>query len=126
LVNLESVIKRTYIVFYFFSARTELDALFSLPDDAMADVSDSAASIPGMPGESHGEALPESARKFPCYFVNTVKSVFVQALHSLAQRDTFNRQVQRERLLSREPSETGVRPTRETNFSPTGVFNLAQ
>lgn len=59
LVNLESVIKRTYVVFYFFSALTELDALFSLPDDAMADVSDSAALMPGMPGESHGEALPE-------------------------------------------------------------------
>lgn len=55
LVNLESVIKRTYIVFYFFSALTELDALFSLPEDAMADVSDSAVS----PRESHGEALPE-------------------------------------------------------------------
>ena len=56
LLNLESVTKRTYIVFYFFSALAELDELFSLPEDTTADVADSVVSIPR---ESHGEALPE-------------------------------------------------------------------
>lgn len=33
LLNLESVIKRTYVVYYFFTALVELDHLFSLPRD---------------------------------------------------------------------------------------------
>ncbi len=53
LLNLESVTKRTYIVFYFLSALTELDALFSFPDDNVAGPVDSAGSIPG---ERNGEA----------------------------------------------------------------------
>ena len=56
LLNLESVTKRTYIVFYFFSALTELDALFSLPEDTTTDVADSVVSIPR---ETNDEALPE-------------------------------------------------------------------
>ncbi len=35
LLNLESVVKRSYIVFYFFTALTELDHLFSLPQDSV-------------------------------------------------------------------------------------------
>ncbi len=56
LLNLESVTKRTYVVFYFFSALAELDALFSLPEDTTTDVADSVVSIPR---ERHGEVLPE-------------------------------------------------------------------
>ena len=56
LLNLESVTKRTYSVFYFFGALTELDELFSLHEDKTAGVADSAVSIPR---ESHDEALPE-------------------------------------------------------------------
>ncbi len=33
LLNLDSVVKRTYVVFYFFTALTELDHLFKLPKD---------------------------------------------------------------------------------------------
>jgi len=33
LLNLDSVVKRSYVVFYFFTAVTELDHLFSLPQD---------------------------------------------------------------------------------------------
>ena len=40
LLNLESVTKRTYIVFYFFGALTELDELFSLPEDKTAGIAD--------------------------------------------------------------------------------------
>lgn len=41
LLNLESVVKRLYIVYYFFTALTELDHLFSLPQDrATTDSSD--------------------------------------------------------------------------------------
>ncbi len=46
LLNLESVTNRTSIVFYFFIALTELDALFSLPEDTTGDATDPAASIP--------------------------------------------------------------------------------
>ena len=56
LLNLESVTKRTYIVFYFFSALTELDELFSLPEDKMAAIVDTTISISR---ETNGEALPE-------------------------------------------------------------------
>jgi len=40
LLNLETVVKRAYIVFYFFTALTELDHLFSLPQDKSPAVSD--------------------------------------------------------------------------------------
>ena len=40
LLNLESVVKRAYIVFYFFTALTELDHLFSLPQDTVPQGSD--------------------------------------------------------------------------------------
>jgi len=41
LLNLDSVVKRVYIVYYFFTALTELDHLFSLPQDrATTDSSD--------------------------------------------------------------------------------------
>lgn len=40
LLNLESVVKRSYIVFYFFTALTELDHLFSLPQDTVQQGSD--------------------------------------------------------------------------------------
>lgn len=33
LLNFDSVVKRMYVVFYFFTALTELDSLFSLPKD---------------------------------------------------------------------------------------------
>ncbi len=36
LLNLDSVVKRMYVVFYFFTALTELDHLFSLPKDTIA------------------------------------------------------------------------------------------
>lgn len=48
LLNLESVVKRTYIVFYFFTALTELDHLFSLPQDKSPSESD--LSIPQSTG----------------------------------------------------------------------------
>ena len=40
LLNLESVVKRSYIVFYIFTALTELDHLFSLPQDKPPTASD--------------------------------------------------------------------------------------
>ena len=40
LLNLDSVVKRTYIVFYFFTALTELDLLFSQPQDTADDGSE--------------------------------------------------------------------------------------
>ena len=45
LLNLDSVVKRAYIVFYFFSAFTELDELFSLPHDKMAEQAGEAGSV---------------------------------------------------------------------------------
>lgn len=45
LLNLESVTKRTYIVFYFLSALTELDALFSLPENETAGIADTTIPI---------------------------------------------------------------------------------
>ena len=38
--KLDSVIKRTYVIFYFFTALTELDHLFSLPKDRISQESD--------------------------------------------------------------------------------------
>ena len=40
LLNLDSVVKRTYLVFYFFTALTELDHLFSLPQDKFSKTSE--------------------------------------------------------------------------------------
>ena len=40
LLNLDSVVKRTYVMFYFFTALTELDHLFSLPKDTISQKSD--------------------------------------------------------------------------------------
>ena len=45
LLNIDSVVKRAYVVFYFFTALTELDHLFSLPQDKVLHGSD--LSIPG-------------------------------------------------------------------------------
>jgi len=51
LLNVDSVVKRAYVVFYFFTALTELDHLFSLPQDKTLNGSD--LSIP----ESHDAGL---------------------------------------------------------------------
>ena len=45
LLNLDSVVKRAYIVFYFLGALTELDELFSLPHDKMAEQVGEAGSV---------------------------------------------------------------------------------
>ncbi len=40
LLKLDSVVKRTYVMYYFFTALTELDHLFSLPKDTISEESD--------------------------------------------------------------------------------------
>ena len=53
LLNLESVTKRTYVVFYFFGALTELDELFSLPEDKTPGIAETTIPISR---ETNGEA----------------------------------------------------------------------
>ncbi len=50
LLKLDSVVKRTYVMFYFFTALTELDHLFSLPKDIISQESDLAIA----PSEPNG------------------------------------------------------------------------
>lgn len=68
LLNLDSVVKRTYVIFYFFTALTELDHLFSLPKDSISPVSDFVSAPSGLLGLhltcSHMSWAGESDGKF--------------------------------------------------------------
>ena len=50
LLSLDSVVKRTYVVFYFFTALTELDLLFAQPQDKVDDESELHFPVPDSAG----------------------------------------------------------------------------
>lgn len=68
LINLDSVVKRSYVVYYFFTALTELDHLFSLPKDHAPLVSDFAipqGETPGLHLSCSGMTSASSAWPVP-------------------------------------------------------------
>ncbi len=76
LLNLESVVKRSYIVFYFFTALTELDHLFSLPQDATHQGSD--LSLP--PSSREGLHLKCSSLFLPNAGPSGLQEVQIEAM----------------------------------------------
>lgn len=68
LINFDSVVKRSYVVYYFFTALTELDHLFSLPKDHAPLVSDFAipqGETPGLHLSCSGMTSASSAWPVP-------------------------------------------------------------